>query len=211
MPHRLFQFLCRRSRRPITGLALVAYLLAVCGYPMPEPSSAEPTESSAAFPCQHHRCGCASAEQCWRSCCCFTKRERLAWAREHNVEIPQEFVATLNEDDHEHKASLCEHDAHGHKCEYCAVTKTEAGEKRCEHCTSHDRSASEQRGTTWVLGFQAQKCHGISMLWISTGASTPGVRRIHWEFEWRVAGHVLVRSPVTLCTADAPPVPPPQV
>ena len=32
------------------------------------------------FPCQGHRCGCVSAEQCWGHCCCFTPEQRLAWA-----------------------------------------------------------------------------------------------------------------------------------
>ena len=35
----------------------------------------------------------ASAEQCWRSCCCHTLAERFAWAREHNVRPPEYAIA----------------------------------------------------------------------------------------------------------------------
>lgn len=40
------------------------------------------------FPCDGHACGCWSAEQCWETCCCFTPRERVAWAQRERVAIP---------------------------------------------------------------------------------------------------------------------------
>lgn len=49
------------------------------------------------FPCQSHSCGCVSAEQCWTACCCFTPRQRLAWAIRHGV-TPPESVHYTDED-----------------------------------------------------------------------------------------------------------------
>lgn len=40
------------------------------------------------FPCQSHSCGCASAHQCWTACCCYTPRQRLAWATRNGVTPP---------------------------------------------------------------------------------------------------------------------------
>lgn len=40
------------------------------------------------FPCENGTCGCRSADQCWRSCCCKSNVEKLAWARENGVEPP---------------------------------------------------------------------------------------------------------------------------
>lgn len=40
------------------------------------------------FPCQHRPCGCRTAEQCWRRCCCFSNTEKLAWAKRHHVTPP---------------------------------------------------------------------------------------------------------------------------
>jgi len=37
------------------------------------------------FPCMDKPCGCATAEQCFASCCCHTPAQRLAWARAHRV------------------------------------------------------------------------------------------------------------------------------
>ncbi len=50
------------------------------------------------FPCMFSRCGCQSAEQCWRGCCCQSLSERLAWARKNNVEPPA-FVLERTADD----------------------------------------------------------------------------------------------------------------
>ncbi len=43
---------------------------------------------SEAFPCQAHGCGCASAHECWTSCCCYTPHQRLTWAIRHGVRPP---------------------------------------------------------------------------------------------------------------------------
>lgn len=40
------------------------------------------------FPCEEHACGCASADECWSSCCCYGEVERLAWAIANGVEPP---------------------------------------------------------------------------------------------------------------------------
>ena len=57
---------------------LVAYLLVALGLPLPN-SGARAGKPGPAFPCQHHACGCQTAEP-WRGCCCFTPRRRWDWA-----------------------------------------------------------------------------------------------------------------------------------
>ncbi len=42
------------------------------------------------FPCEGGSCGCASAKECWSSCCCTTEVERLAWAIRNNIEPPKD-------------------------------------------------------------------------------------------------------------------------
>src|SRR6478609_8661381 len=36
---------------------------------------------------------CASPEQCWRSCCCHSLAERMAWAQVHGVRPPEYAIA----------------------------------------------------------------------------------------------------------------------
>ncbi len=85
----------RRSIRLGRDYALVAAALAgllatTVGVPKIE---REHKDHSQSFPCQGGACGCASAEACWRSCCCTTPHQRLAWAAAHNVRPPDELVA----------------------------------------------------------------------------------------------------------------------
>lgn len=32
------------------------------------------------YPCEHGRCGCSSAHECWTTCRCQTLEMKLAWA-----------------------------------------------------------------------------------------------------------------------------------
>src|ERR1700682_5343566 len=91
MSHRVLRTLFRRLRPAITALALMAYLATLWGYPVAPIQNT----SGIPFPCQGHHCGCQSAEQCWKHCCCYTHTERLAWAQQHGVEIPAEYRAAM--------------------------------------------------------------------------------------------------------------------
>jgi hypothetical protein len=49
-------------------------------------------DRSEPYPCMDRPCGCASAQQCWKKCCCFTNQQKIAWAKRAGVKVP-EFVA----------------------------------------------------------------------------------------------------------------------
>lgn len=46
-------------------------------------------DSSIPYPCQHGKCGCKSALQCWTNCCCNTPQQRLDWAAAKGVAVPE--------------------------------------------------------------------------------------------------------------------------
>lgn len=48
--------------------------------------------STERYPCEACGCGCASARQCWTSCCCHSEVERLAWAIRSGVKPPADLV-----------------------------------------------------------------------------------------------------------------------
>ena len=50
-------------------------------------------DTSAPFPCQARACGCRSAKQCWKKCCCFTDTQKVAWAKANRVTLPAFVVA----------------------------------------------------------------------------------------------------------------------
>lgn len=76
----------RRSVRLFAGILLAIYVVVVSG--MPLPLSAHLTSLMVRYPCENSACGCSSAEKCWRSCCCHTLEQKLAWAAKHQVVVP---------------------------------------------------------------------------------------------------------------------------
>jgi len=93
--------------RPLlTWLAILGYGVLALGLPLPGgmgPKGASPgpdaagtiaaKDRSVVFPCMNSPCGCASADQCFRECCCTTLAERLAFARRHRLDAG--LIATL--------------------------------------------------------------------------------------------------------------------
>jgi hypothetical protein len=85
-------------RRITTWLAILGYTLVASGLPLPfgmiAPAAPDTPaakrlagkDRSRPFPCMDRPCGCATAEQCFTSCCCNTPAETLAWAKAHAVE-----------------------------------------------------------------------------------------------------------------------------
>ena len=82
---RLRRILFRRAQAAARWTALAIYLFLSLGIQLPLPAA---KTSGEPYPCMNHPCGCATAEQCWRHCCCTTLEQRLAWARENHVTPP---------------------------------------------------------------------------------------------------------------------------
>ena len=55
-------------------------------------------DSSVPFPCMRKPCGCRSAEECWRKCCCFSHKQKLAWAEENGVKVPDYVLEAAEEE-----------------------------------------------------------------------------------------------------------------
>ena len=87
--------------RITTWCAVWGYVLLASGLPLPfgavQPVGAGAASEAAGkrlaakdrsqpFPCMDKPCGCATAEQCFTSCCCHTPAETLAWARARGLE-----------------------------------------------------------------------------------------------------------------------------
>jgi len=86
----------QRSKPLIAWCILLGYSVVAVGLPLPgvmpvaSPSAvfAERMmgkDRSVPFPCMDKPCGCVTASQCFRDCCCHTPAETLAWARSHDV------------------------------------------------------------------------------------------------------------------------------
>ena len=79
-----------RVRQAVAAILLMGFVAGFVGIPVMSPTR---KDRSRPYPCQDHACGCASADECWRHCCCFTNRQKVEWARQHGVTPPDFVVA----------------------------------------------------------------------------------------------------------------------
>lgn len=85
------------TQTSIAVFVLVAFCASLFPIPLPAPLNSS-GQNREAYPCQHCACGCKSAEQCWRNCCCHSHQEKMEWAEEHNVTPPEYFLDLLEEE-----------------------------------------------------------------------------------------------------------------
>ena len=207
----------RAARRRACATAFLGtYLLATIGYPIELPSA---VDASVPFPCQHHQCGCHSAEQCWSHCCCFTHEQKLAWAKAHRVSVPEHLV----HGDHDHVSHVSSVAVRSDPSRSCVAAASgnsrpsSARSAREEHtvgAASCGRCATPKTrpvATTSVVVVQALKCRGLATYWCSVGAVVPPPPALNWEFDWTCRGQLLADCPQLVALDDSPPTPPPRV
>ena len=154
------------ARRLFVGLCVFAHLAATIGFPIRQPVETVPT--AATFPCQQRRCGCNSADNCWRSCCCYSAQEKLVWAKEHGV-TPPEYAIAAAEEEALAQRSCCRQDL----ATNIALDQSDDSPGGC--CKSSPVSESKvssapESDWDWVIGIQARKCQGLSSSWLVSGA-----------------------------------------
>lgn len=189
-------------RQLIAVTALGSYLAVAGGIPLPAPTISGNTANhntasrdSRPFPCQQHRCGCRTAEQCWQHCCCFSPAERRAWARAHGVEAEAAAAELMGADESSsatpsnsslaahrtapnHAGGCCTAQDHGKPAGCCDHQHEHQHDQaqNCGHDHRHDCGACDAEpadAAGGVIGFHALGCRGISTFWVSCGAVAP--------------------------------------
>lgn len=151
----------------IRGLVSLSVLLGVCAmlFPLPVaplPPNSPEKDSSEPFPCQNRPCGCRSAEQCWKKCCCFNNAQKVAWAKVNKVKVPEfVLVAAKNETEDAANPEVCSSPVshscpsssakHTVSCEHCAKKSVPAVKPSCckkgEDSSSDDTSVAAKQGS----------------------------------------------------------------
>jgi hypothetical protein len=195
MPPRRNNFWAPLGRRLCAGVVLVTYLAVASGVPLPLGSD---KDRSQPFPCQDHPCGCRSAEECWRHCCCFTPEEKLAWARSRGIEPPA------------YAERPGDRRAHGDEDAEPPPPSTRAccAGKSGGCCHTAERRSAPGRG--WVAGLTHLRCRGLSTVWVTTGSVLPPLPPPAWR-PWPPLDSTLSYADGLLATRSAsPPDPPPR-
>jgi hypothetical protein len=203
----MFRYVRRFWRRygfPISGMLLAAmYLFVVVGVPLPLPTVLK--DNSAPFPCMNRPCGCQSADQCWKSCCCHTPAERLAWAHKHGIQPPLSLIAEMAATSSTELASKnCVRSNEKPCCTGSHSVCSSAGGNRSDDVANRRVLTS---GT--VIGIHALKCHGMSGDWVASMIALPP-RVVDFEYRPERTGTILVPAVTLPSLAFQPPVPPPR-
>jgi hypothetical protein len=232
IPFRSNTFWRPLRRRLPAVLALVAYLAAALGMPLPTPAH---RDRSQPFPCQNHACGCQTAEQCWRHCCCFTSEEHWAWARANHVEPPTYAEKPTPEkpasagwntprlrDQAEGKTTPSPHcarcaqtpngqdDSEPHAAAGQSIPGTNASPPARDPCDPEPRPAAVG-GWRLTLGVNSLCCQGLSTLWLTSGTTLPPPAPLAWVPWQAPAGWVCGLEDLPLSLSAPPPLPPPRL
>jgi hypothetical protein len=197
------------ARRGIAVALLAAVCCASSGVPMVRLNR---KDTSRPYPCQDRPCGCASADECWHHCCCMTNKQKLAWAREHDVTPPDYVVAAAAREEND-PTEVCEHK----ESEASACCRHEA-ERPCCRSRHHAEVAAADAPARkaaakvkFVLSDMARRCGGMPPVISLLSDALPFVDRPEWKPVERLVGY-LVDAPVPFASAELPPpVPPPRL
>ncbi|MEM8946145.1 MAG: hypothetical protein AAGD11_13305 [Planctomycetota bacterium] len=199
----------RRFLRQATTLATLA-AVAICAVGVSLPlrvDDGDEFKEQTPFPCMNRPCGCKTAAQCWKQCCCFSHQEKLAWARKHGV-TPPDFVVVAAA----HQASSCCQSIENHTrstevASCCAVRPSST----CCVTDSHvKRPPRRAKTSSTVMLIESLKCQGISYS-LSLLPPTVVPSRDAILFDLPIAGSIATISdllPADHCSA--PDTPPPE-
>jgi hypothetical protein len=171
---RRFRIVRRRfGRRLGSGGLLVVFALTATGVPLP--TGKNPQKSGELFPCATCKCGCATAEQCWRSCCCHTLAERLAWAREHGVEPPAFALAEARSigllADKLAAKTCCPKKVAADTPGCCQKNQLAAAPAERSCCQKHTAQLAAARPAektdSGIVAWRALACRGQSLQWLA--------------------------------------------
>ena len=160
----------------VRGLLSLSVLLGICAmlFPLPIapiPQTSPEKDSARPFPCQNRPCGCRSAEQCWKKCCCFNNAQKIAWAKAQKVKVPG-FVLAAEKKERLSSLEICSLPQSDAK--KTVVAKISGCDKpgfpilaKSHSCGSCSQRAERSPGTRktratsrWVMAVYAAECQG---------------------------------------------------
>ena len=207
----------------LVSAALVGLVASTVGVPLFERAG---KGGDKPFPCQGRACGCASADACWRGCCCSSPSQRLAWAKAHGVRPPEELVEQVRQ------LTPIEVASGGNVSTTAPGAAATAGaeKKACCH-GDHDRVAkhvpssgaeraavpqtlaprSDRLHVTWMVGSLVSNCRGQTLTAGGAMVALPPAPTVCWSFDWCVVECLPATSEQFTSLAFPPPIPPPRI
>jgi hypothetical protein len=228
-------------RRGTAWAMLALYGLVASGIPLPMglPPAGSAAEKKIAgkdlsrpFPCMDKPCGCATAKQCFTSCCCHTPAETLAWARARGIDesvinaltrrvaavsapaaasggccsskAPESEPSCCSSPENEIDQAIC-----SDYQSLAAEPKQSVNEPACEHeaAESNERPAAAV-GVLVLRDMLA--CGGMQSWWASGGVSLPPPAIVRCEFPRPHVATLVLHDVNVPRTGSPPDLPPPR-
>lgn len=159
MKSALFSYLKLDGKR-LTAIASIAILIfAAVGVPFP---MVVKKDRSVPFPCMDRACGCRSAAECKQHCCCFSREEKIAWAKSRGLD-----PSTVAQASPANNTIACT----SLSSKSCCSKKIASS---CPHCAKKRVAAapapSDESADLIVASFERQ-CQGVDGFWVLLSAS----------------------------------------
>ena len=207
------------ASRAVTWLMLAAYVVVVSGVPLPiagsPPGAGSPAaerladkDRSRPFPCMDKPCGCATAEQCFSSCCCNSPAELLAWAEAHHLDpatllaLHGRVAATVPEA----PAAVCWCSSASEAPSCCATVAATSADKPAPADEGNSAPASPR-----MISLKAMlACGGVLAGWTAAVTSLPPPPVLRCEPCMRFVGVLSITDDVAISVSPTLDVPPPR-
>jgi len=105
----------------------------------------------------------------------MSTQEKLAWAKQHGVTPPEYVLAAAESDDSAGEPTSCCASKQSPPDSTCCSSAAQDDREETTHtaCASSPATQNSPRQLGWIPGIQAQKCQGVSLLWLASGAVLP--------------------------------------
>jgi hypothetical protein len=205
-------------------LALLCLASMVLPLPIAPVAQIDPgKDTSQPFPCQNRPCGCRSAEQCWKKCCCFTNSQKVAWAKANGIELPDYVLAAAKKETTitRKPCVLCSKDDAGktqQKCEASVASTTGKHQSSASAALTSASSAPVPRVTSarpktskWIHSVYSAECQGQPAFSLCFPASIVPARVQPVTISVEISEFVHHVSERLNLTSMRPPLPPPKL
>ena len=142
------------------------------------------------FPCQGHRCGCTSVEECGERCCCFSPAQLADWYEQHA--------------DEQHAAE-CEAVRSPPSLDCCAEQPEELAQD-----VANDVANDAHVVTIPISLDAARRCQGLSTLWLLLAQALPADSTPLWQFDESTTATIDVYAALRPQVVVRPDIPPPR-
>lgn len=184
------------------AVALFVYATTCVGAPV---GVSPGKDGSIPFPCQTRNCSCRNAEQCFRSCRCFSAEARSVWFAERNISFPdaREWSRPRSTDAAGKTAvaaSCCEATT--------ASVDTGPADDAPASCCGGSSAGSGRRASP--VGWNSSPCSAAQATWLSIVIASPPLALITSSSFDAVGDWVRPLDGDSWRLPQVPPVPPPR-